>query len=245
MNVRRSQRPARPCSSARSQWPGGPAACRGGSPAVSVIQPEQPRAPNDAPRAQGACTSGKCSAQCSRSASRTNARSSALATRNRPSSSRWRSIGAPAIVQRTARRSNSSSSARCHGVLVRRRRSAGGPGQRPRVLAARPRCQRAAQREHVALTVVIVAARGEQLLSRALPGLLSSAPALGHAQPASAARSSWLRTSPVAAWRAPATRPRVRARPACACSRVPARCRSCISRPGSCGSRSRPHMSTV
>ena len=36
-----------------------------------------------------------------------------LATRKRASSSRWRSIGAPAITQRTARRSNSSSTARC------------------------------------------------------------------------------------------------------------------------------------
>ena len=34
-------------------------------------------------------------------------------TRKRASSSRWRSIGAPAIAQRTARRSNSSSTARC------------------------------------------------------------------------------------------------------------------------------------
>ena len=68
-------------------------------------------APGAAPTAP--CTSGKCSAQCSRSASRTHARSAGVATRKRSSSSRWRSSGAPAIVHRTARRSNSSSTALC------------------------------------------------------------------------------------------------------------------------------------
>ena len=67
------------------------------------------------------------------------------ATRKRASSSRWRSIGAPAITQRTARRSNSSSTARA----ARRPRASpparAAAGERLRVLAARAGGQRAAQ----------------------------------------------------------------------------------------------------
>ena len=62
------------------------------------------------------------------------------------------------------------------------------------VLAPGARGERAAQREHVAVRVrVVVAWCGELLLPAAAPA---------HAQPASAARSSWLRTSPVSgvAW---------------------------------------------
>ncbi len=110
---------------------------------------------------QGALTSGKCSAQCSRSTSRTHARSCGLATRKRASSSRWRSIGAPAITQRTARRSNSSSTP----AARRPRATAGAPRPRApaRTRAREPARQRAAQRQHVAVTIGVVARRRLEL----------------------------------------------------------------------------------
>ncbi len=81
------------------------------------------------------------------------ARSSLRAAREAvPSSSRWRSVGTPAMTQRTARRSNSSSSARCQASS----RESGLAGQRLRVLAPGARGERAAQREHVALGVRVV-----------------------------------------------------------------------------------------
>ena len=97
-------------------------------------------------------TSGNHSAQCSRSASRTKRARPGVAARSRSSRSFWPSVGTPAIVQRTARRSNRNSTARCHasswesglpcstcGVL---RRASSGSARR----AARARRRRAGVR---------------------------------------------------------------------------------------------------
>ena len=87
--------------------------------------------------------SGKCSARCSRSTSRIQRRSSAEAKRKRPSSSFWRVSGsAPAMSQRTARRSNRNSTARCQASSCE-----SACRQRRGVLLPRGRRHRAAQHE--------------------------------------------------------------------------------------------------
>ncbi len=113
------------------------------------------------------------------------------ATRRRASSSRWRSIGAPAITQRIARRSNSSSMARWRASSIDR----GLPASARAYSLARAGRQRAAERQHVALGVGVVAAR------RRNAALASGAPA--HLQLSSAARSSCARTSPVTGFACP------------------------------------------
>ena len=113
---------------------------------LEAVAAQQPAKANGS--GQGASTSGKCSARCSRSTSRIQRRSSCVAKRKRASSSFCRVIGSvPAISQRTARRSNRNSTARCQASS----RESGDPPRRRGVLAPRRGRHRAAQREHVAV----------------------------------------------------------------------------------------------
>src|SRR5438270_79996 len=83
------------------------------------------------------------------------------------------------------------------GMLLRRRCPLPDAGEGPCVLAARSGRQRPAERQHVALAVGVLAARGYE------PLVPAAAPA--HPQAASAARSSAERTSPVTAPACPGT----------------------------------------
>ena len=118
------------------------------------------------------------------------ARSAGLAARKRASSSRWPSIGAPAIVQLTASRSNSSSTARCQASSVVDAAARPVPASvsaYSRRVAGR---ERAAQRQRVALGVGVVAVRGRQLRRGRAPALrCPAAAAPSHA--ATALRPRW------------------------------------------------------
>ena len=168
--------------------------------------------------------------------SRTHARSaaarrreSARAARAGARSARRRSPSARPGA-RTAARPRAARRPRC--VAARARRA----GERLRVLAPRGRRQRAAQREHVAVGVGVVAAR-----ARAAARLAARAPAHAPTRRSALGGALELRAHVAGqrAWRDPATRPPARARRACACSRAPARCRSCRSPAGSVRRRSR------
>jgi hypothetical protein len=100
------------------------------------------------------------------------ARSSWVATRQAHQQLALASVGTSETTQRTARRSNSSSTARCHGVLLGEDVAV----QHVLVLAPRLGRQRAAQHEHVARRRGVLALGAAELLD-----LAARAAALAHA----------------------------------------------------------------